>query len=83
MNMKLFTRRVLTTLTLMRSVEYMLLKAALMVMTTKEEKQAIFQEMHDKPIGGHLGMNKTYDRMKLFITWPGMKQELEEHIMTV
>jgi hypothetical protein len=42
MNMKLFTRRVLTTLTLMHLVEYMLLKAALMVMMTKEEKQAVF-----------------------------------------
>jgi len=49
---------------------------------TKEEKQAIlvFQEMHDKPYGGHLGKNRTYDRMKLFTNWPGMKQELEEHI---
>jgi hypothetical protein len=47
---------------------------------TKEEKQTIFQEMHDKPTGGHLGMNTTYDRMKLFTTWPGMKQELEEYI---
>jgi len=46
---------------------------------TKEEKQAIFQEMHDKPIVGHLGMNRAYDRMKLFTTWPGMKQELEEY----
>jgi len=44
---------------------------------TKEEKQKIFQEIHDKPIGGHLGMNRTYDRLKLFTTWPGMKQELE------
>jgi hypothetical protein len=47
---------------------------------TKEEKQMIFQKMHDKPIGGHLGMNRTYDRMKLFTTWPGMKQKLEEYI---
>jgi len=23
----------------------------------------IFQEMHMKPAGGHLGMNKTYDRI--------------------
>jgi hypothetical protein len=44
---------------------------------TKEEKQANFREMHDKPIG-HLGMK--YDRMRLFTTWPGMKQELEEYI---
>jgi len=33
-----------------------------------------------KPAGGHLGMNKTYERMKLFITWPGMKQEIENYI---
>jgi hypothetical protein len=47
---------------------------------TEEEKLAIFREMHDNPLGGHLGMNRTYDRVKLFITWPGMKQELEEYI---
>jgi len=46
----------------------------------KEEKQTIFQEMHDTPVGGHLGINRTYDRMKLFTTWPIMKQELEEYI---
>jgi hypothetical protein len=36
--------------------------------------------MHEKPAGGHSGMNRTYDRIKLFITWPGMKQEFEECI---
>jgi len=25
-------------------------------------------------------MNRTYSRLKLFTTWPGMKQELEEYI---
>ena len=45
---------------------------------TRDEKLTIFREMHDNPLGGHLGMNRTYDRMKLFTTWPGMKQELEE-----
>jgi hypothetical protein len=47
---------------------------------TKEEKQAIFQEMHDKPVGGHLGMNRSYDRMKRFTTWPGMKQAIAPYI---
>ena len=47
---------------------------------TQEEKQAIFQEMHDKPVGGHLGMNRTNDRLKLFTSWPGMEQELEEYV---
>jgi hypothetical protein len=41
---------------------------------TEPEKLNIFKEMHMKPAGGHLGMNKTYERMKLFTTWPGMKQ---------
>jgi len=47
---------------------------------TTKEKQRIFQEMHNKPVGGHLGMNRTYDRIKLFTSWPGMKQELEDYI---
>jgi hypothetical protein len=47
---------------------------------TEQEKLALFREMHDRPLGGHLGMNRTYDRMKLFTSWPGMKQELEEYI---
>jgi hypothetical protein len=47
---------------------------------TKEERLAIFREMHDNPIGGHLGMNRTYDRVKRFTTWHGMKQKLEDYI---
>ena len=46
---------------------------------TREEKLAIFREVHDNLIG-HLGMNRTYDRMKLFTIWPSMKQEIEEYI---
>jgi len=33
-----------------------------------------------KPAGGYLGMHKSYERMKLFTTWPGMKQEMENYI---
>jgi hypothetical protein len=36
--------------------------------------------MHNKPVGSHLGMNRMYDRLKLFTMWPGMKQEQEEYI---
>ena len=39
---------------------------------TEQEKLKIFQEMHLKPARGYLGMNKTYERMKLFTTWPGI-----------
>jgi len=47
---------------------------------TEQEKLKIFQEMHMKPAGGHLGINKTYERMKLFTTLPGMKEEIENYI---
>lgn len=50
------------------------------VRPTKEAKEAIFQELHDKTTGGHQGMNRTYDRLKLFTSWPGMKQDLEEYV---
>jgi len=36
---------------------------------TEQEKLKIFQEMHMNPAGGHLGMNKTYERMKLCTAW--------------
>jgi len=32
-----------------------------------DEKLMIFQEMHDNPLGGHLGMNRTYNRMKFLL----------------
>jgi hypothetical protein len=47
---------------------------------TEQEKLKIFQEMHMKPAGGHLGMNETYEKIKLFTAWPGMKQEIENDI---
>jgi hypothetical protein len=36
--------------------------------------------MHENPTGGHLGMNRTYERIKLFVSWPGMKQEIEDYV---
>ena len=33
---------------------------------TRDEKLAIFREMHDNPLG-HLVMNRTYDRMKVLL----------------
>lgn len=36
------------------------------VQITPDEKLKIFQEMQEKPTGGYLQTNKTYDRIKLF-----------------
>jgi transposase InsO family protein len=47
---------------------------------TDKEKTEILKEIHESPIGGHAGMNKTYKRLKHFITWQGMKGDVEEFI---
>lgn len=47
---------------------------------TPEEKQRIIKEFHDTPVGGHQGMNRTYERIKQYATWVGMKNEIEAYI---
>jgi hypothetical protein len=45
-----------------------------------KEKTEILKEIHESPIGGHAGMNKTYKRFKHLINWQGMKGDVEEFI---
>jgi transposase InsO family protein len=47
---------------------------------TEEEKGKTLQEFHQSPTGGHLGMNRTFQRIKLYTSWPGMKQEIENYV---
>ena len=47
---------------------------------TKETRRKILQEFHEQPTGGHLGMNRAFERIKLYISWPVMKQEIEYYI---
>jgi hypothetical protein len=47
---------------------------------TEAEKRKISQEFHEQLIGGHLGMNRTFDRLKQYISWPGMKREIEDYV---
>jgi hypothetical protein len=35
------------------------------LIASKEKQQKILQEMHECPIGGHQGIQRTYDRLKL------------------
>jgi hypothetical protein len=41
--------------------------------SSDKEKLGILKEMHESPIGGHIGMNRTYQRLKQYISWEGMK----------
>jgi len=47
---------------------------------TKKEGRKILQKFHEQPTGGHLGMNRTFERIKLYTSWQGMKEEIEEYI---
>ena len=38
---------------------------------SKNEKLEIQKEIHDSPIGGHAGLNRTYHKLKKFINWLG------------
>ena len=37
-------------------------------------------EFHQLPTGGHLGMNRIFERIKLYTSWSGMKQEIENYV---
>ena len=50
------------------------------LIASKEKQSRIIKEMHEFPLGGHLGINRTYDRLKLYVTWPGMYQDVERFI---
>jgi hypothetical protein len=43
-------------------------------------KLKILQEHHDSVLGGHRGMNKTYEAIKVHYHWPNMKGEIEEYV---
>jgi len=43
-------------------------------------KIKILRENHDSILGGHRGMNKTYEAIKRHYQWPNMKEEVEEYV---
>jgi hypothetical protein len=45
-----------------------------------KEKLEILKEIHDSPIGGHAGINRTYRKLKQFINWEGTKSDVEQYI---
>jgi hypothetical protein len=47
---------------------------------TPERKNRIIKEMHSDPIGDHQGINRTVDRIKLYISWPNMIKDVTNYI---
>jgi hypothetical protein len=47
---------------------------------TDERKQKIISEMHDCPVGGHQGVQRTLERIKLYIMWPGIEEDVTKYV---
>ena len=50
------------------------------MIASKEKQQKILKEVHECPIGGHQGVQRTYERLELYVTWPGMLKDVEDSI---
>jgi hypothetical protein len=47
---------------------------------SEEEKKQILYEYHDSPIGGHQGVTRTLDRIRLQHNWKGIAKDVETYI---
>jgi hypothetical protein len=50
------------------------------MIASKEKQNKILKEMHECPVGGHQGVQRTYERLKLYVTWPGMFKHVENYV---
>jgi hypothetical protein len=49
---------------------------------TKDRKLKIISEMHNCPVGGHQGIQRTIERIKLYISWSGLEDDVTQYIKT-
>jgi len=47
---------------------------------SETEKQQILREYHDTPLGGHQGVTRTLNRIRLIHNWTGITKDVEEYI---
>ena len=52
----------------------------IVMITFKENQHRIVKEMHQYSIGGYQGVQRTYDRLKLYVTWIGMFYDVQDYI---
>ena len=46
----------------------------------EKDRDKIFQELHCSPIGGHKGVNKTFNRIKRHYYWENLKDDIQKRI---
>ncbi|KAL1919525.1 uncharacterized protein VTP21DRAFT_2218 [Calcarisporiella thermophila] len=55
-------------------------KERLCISNDKEIRLQILQEHHDIPISGHLGIEKTYERVHRFFYWPRLQDAVKKYV---
>ncbi|KAJ4764940.1 polyprotein [Rhynchospora pubera] len=57
-------------------------KGRICVGTSGNWRQKILQSLHDSSIGGHSGINATYQKLQKLFFWPGLKQSVHDFVST-
>lgn len=60
----------------------LLYKEARLYVPAGDVQQKLLTEAHDTPLGGHLGRDKTYDRLRRAFYWPGMHEMVYKYCDT-
>lgn len=50
------------------------------VVSNETQINNIIKQYHDSPIGGHLGINRLYKKLKSLYSWSNMKQTITEYV---
>lgn len=45
-------------------------------------QQHVIQSLHNSVVGGHLGFQATYQRIKALFAWPKMKEKIKEYVQS-
>jgi hypothetical protein len=49
---------------------------------TEKERLRIVTEFHENPLGGHQGINRTYQRISKQYYWKGMRQTIKKYVLS-
>ncbi len=52
------------------------------IVIPKSYRSAILDLAHKSPMGGHLGINKTWDKITKHFFWPGLRKDISEYCKT-
>lgn len=52
----------------------------LLLVVPKHLRLAVLQELHDAPTAGHMGITRTYDRVRRRFFWPGLYRSVRRYV---